>query len=664
MQIPIHKTSKTGLCRIHISALILALLPILLWSCEKPADTAPSLSSLSRELNIQFEGASDFIIRTNFSKDRGQKNYRTIDARDGTRVIKIEVIKDIDDDAARSYISERKYVLHSQFQSAPSPYPGVISSEVAVPKEHAPKVITIYIDGAPHDLYLLPGTERFTYGAKDVESIRYKGGVLFAHDKPGGRVLRMDLFVPLEDYDEEEVLRLFSSLRITSKGVSAGSIEREQTENKSVATHENDQSPPSPPPGSPNLIIIGFEPLGARHVATYGYPLNTTPNLDNFARGSIIFEKAVSSSSWTLPAFMSWFTSLSPTRHTLTNKYRLATLKKDGDPELSRLPEGIVTLAQYLRKKGYATAGFTGGAAMSNEFGYGRGFDEYVDDATFGGFDITMPLAAQWLRENTHNPFFLFVQGFDVHGRFPVKKGVEKEFYNGHYDGPYTGTLEEYWELRDANLDDPEFVLPERDIRFWEANYDAKILEADRRFGTFIQEITELGILEDTVVIISSGSGNEYFEHGGLDHGLTLYDELVLVPLLLRAPGTEPRSVTQQVRTIDIMPTALDLLGIAPNEQLSAQMEGVSLTPLIAGRDLKLDAFMETDYLAQSFKRGVRTSDGYKFIYSMESGAREMYDLNSDPMEQVNIVDKDRTMSYKLERILFNHLDKLKTAAY
>ncbi|UCG38749.1 MAG: sulfatase [bacterium] len=660
------KTTPGRVRFFRLTAACLAVLPLLA-SCRKPTGTEPTLAGIAQDFGMALEGGHDYFVRKNLLRERGGRGYWTVEASSAGRVIKVEAVRGVDEDAARAFMEEGKYVLGSLFQATPSPYPGVISRDVTVPREFAPRTATVVIGGESVEVFLLPSTARFTYGVKVEDNIEFRGGILFFHDRGAGTVFRVDLFVPKEEYSEAEVLRIFGSLEFRGQGPASVAVSGSGASRggESDGPVGDASAPPAAEPGSGtwNLIVVGFEPLGARHVGVYGYAKRTTPNLDRFAEDAVLFRNAVSTSSWTLPAFMSWFTSLYPSQHSLTNKYRLSTMVEGEDPQLSRLPEGITTLAEHLKRNGFATAGFTGGAALSRDFGYGRGFDTYFDEVTFGGFDTTMPRAIQWLRENRDRRFFLFVQGFDVHGRFPLREGAERSFYDGSYSGRYKGTVEEYWDLRDANLDDPEFELNARDVAFWTAHYDAKIFEADRRFGNFMEEVARLGLLDNSVIVVSSGSGNEYFEHGGLDHGLTLYDELVLVPLVIRVPGLGGRVVEEQARTLDIMPTVLDLLRVDPGKEISSQMEGVSLFQGPGERVSAVDAYMETDYLAQSFKRAVRTHDGYKLIYSMENAWREVYNLKEDPGETRNLFEEQKPLSSRLEQMLFSHMERIKAGS-
>ena len=188
--------------------------------------------------------------------------------------------------------------------------------------------------------------------------------------------------------------------------------------------------------------VFTFEPLGAKHVTAYGYYRETTPHLDSFVKSAFLFKSAVSPSSWTLPVFMSWFTSLYPTQHGIVNKY---SRRKDQKPTLSILSElspTAVILAQTLKSNGYITAGFTGGAGVASNYGYGQGFDTYEDEETFAGFDVTFPLALKWLEQYQKEKFFLFVQGYDVHGRYEIPRVTERKFVDPNYTGKYEGTIQ------------------------------------------------------------------------------------------------------------------------------------------------------------------------------------------------------------------------------
>ena len=622
-----------------------------------------ALGDIFNELGIYIEGVGDFVVKKSILREGRENTFWTIVAKKNERAIKIEVIKNIDNNSAYRHIKERKYVIRSLYNNISSPYPGMISNSIEMPDEFKPKVMHIEIEKEEIPVYLLSSTARFTYGAGSDDLIKYRGALAFIYNQKEKILYRIDLFVAKEKYKEKEVLQWLSSLKF---------IRQDKTgrENKSgiAKIKEPDRTGPKNIVASQadwghlkdyNLIIIGFEPLGAKHIGAYGYGKDTTPNLDKFSKTSFLFENAVSPSSWTLPVFMSWFTSLYPSQHKIVNKFITNTGEVQISSNLSALSPSVVTLAQVLKQNGYSTAGFTGGAGVAGTFGYNLGFDLYYDQTTFGGYDLVMPMALDWLQIHKEEKFFIFIQGFDVHGRYPLPDNYENKFSNPYYNGKYKGTVEEYWKLRNLSIDKSKLdILPE-DVKFWESIYDAKIYEADRKFGRCIESLEELGLKDKTIIFISSGSGNEFYEHKRFDHGFSLYEELIHVPLIIKIPGKRGRPVSEQVRTIDIMPTVLDLLDINYNGTIANQMQGVSLAPLMRGEELSLDAFSETDYLLQAFKRSLRTPHGWKYIYSMDTGQRELFNLKKDPQELKNLVLTEKKIAYELEQKLFKHLNFL-----
>jgi arylsulfatase A-like enzyme len=597
--------------------------------CAIPGVFAESLDTLFEEFGFSLQGLGGFSVEKDTRRESPDSVTHTVIARKADVVVKIEITPALEETAACAYIKERNYVLESLFKRLPNPYPGMITNTIECPDAFKPEIAETVIQGSPVSVYILNSTPRFTYGACVDELIRYRGVCSFIYAAGKKTLFRVELFYPKERFDKERALAV---LRSFSTG------ERSRGEVTDCRGY--------------NLIIIGFDPLGANHLKMYGYERDTAPNLNAFARESVLFKNAVSPSSWTLPVFMSWFTSLYPSRHKIVNKYSFIDGKKQVYSNLQKLSPGTVTLAQVLKENGYATAGFTGDAGVEGRFGYSQGFDVYYDKTAFGGFGLVFPKALQWLKKHRGERFFLFIQGYDVHGRYKHEKNFKSIFGNPDYTGRYRGTPAEYWRLRNDSLENKPLALAEEDVRFWKDWYDGKIYEADKKLGLFLEDIRGLGLYDNTVIVVSSASGNEFYEHRRFDHGYSLYDELIRVPLIVKIPGIEGKVVSEQVRTIDIMPTVLDMLDVSGGGIAEKQMQGVSLVPLIHGGSLKLDAFSETDYLLYSFKRSLRTSDGWKFIYSLESEERELYNLTIDPLETRNLAETEPRKALELEREL------------
>jgi choline-sulfatase len=416
-----------------------------------------------------------------------------------------------------------------------------------------------------------------------------------------------------------------------------------------------------------NVIIIAFDALQASHVGAYGYPLSVTPNIDRLAESSAVFMDATSPASWTVPTYVSIFTSMYPSEHGVVNRFSFYNSSYSEVANLRNLTPSAVTLAEVMRQNGYATVGFTGDAGARGAQGNSIGFDIYVDTpAGFNGFNYSMKLAADWIRNNTGKKFFMFVHGYDSHGQYQLDNFTGK-YLDFNYTGNYKGTVAEQAQLREEGLRNGYVNLTDDDVRFWRAWYDEKINKADSFFGDFMDFLGYQGILNNTIVVVFSDHGTEFYEHGRLDHGSTLYQELIHVPLLIWYSNAAHRISNSRVTTLDIMPTVLDLIGISPNETVSLQMRGRSLLPDLKGLETSSDIFSETDYRLYTHKRSITTSDGWKLILTLaefpnKTDVRELYDLNADPHEKNNLTDMELQKAYELEQRLLRHLKDMGTS--
>lgn len=406
-----------------------------------------------------------------------------------------------------------------------------------------------------------------------------------------------------------------------------------------------------------NIVFVSFDALQAAHVGALGYPRNVTPTIDTVAGRSYGFRNAISVASWTVPASMTWFTGVFPSEHRMTNKFAVYTADVQKRANLKELAPALITLAEILKQNGYVTGGFTGNAGVSGGFGYDQGFDTYFfEKGKFGGFDRSVPKALEWLRENKDKKFFLFLHGYDVHGQHTPASGLDYRFVDKDYDKRYTGSEQEQEALREEGLERGQLTLRDADVRFWRAVYDEKINRADTRFKQFLAEFDKLGVREKTLFVLTSDHGTEFYEHRRFDHGFTLYDEQIHVPLFMKLPGqTAGKAVADRVSSIDVMPTLLDLLDVRVPEAARKQLRGTSLVPAMRGEPVRRDVFSETDYRLYTYKRSVITPDGWKLICTLESRSRELYDLTNDPGETKNLAAAEPKRADELQEKLFAH---------
>lgn len=411
-----------------------------------------------------------------------------------------------------------------------------------------------------------------------------------------------------------------------------------------------------------NVILVSFDALQAAHVGSLGYKRNVTPTIDAMAKDGFNFTRNVSVASWTVPASMTWFTGVYPSEHRLTNKF--AVFNPPAGNKLSNLKElapDLVTLAEVLKENGYATGGFTGNAGVSGFFGYGQGFDKYFfEKGKFGSMGISIPKAMEWLQENKGKKFFMFLHGYDCHGQNVPAGGFDYRFVDKGYDKKFTGSAAEQEALREEGLEKGAVSLRDEDVRFWRAIYDEKIQRTDAMFKGFLAELEKMGLMDKTIFVLTSDHGTEFHEHKRFDHGFSLYDELIHVPLVIKLPRVKAGAVvTDQVSSIDVMPTILDLLEVKLSPKLQKQLRGSSLTPALKGKKVARDVYAETDYRQFTYKRSVVTKDGWKFIYTLEDKSRELYNLKADPAETKNLIAQETRRAYELEQQLFAHFKSI-----
>ncbi len=418
-------------------------------------------------------------------------------------------------------------------------------------------------------------------------------------------------------------------------------------------------------PGEFNVILVSFDTLRADHLGCYGYERDTSPNVDKFAQQGILFTQAISPSCWTIPAHYSLFTSLYPSAHQ-NNDYPTVH-QNDGWSEYYHFLYSHKTLAGALRKNGYYTIGITNGGYVSSEFGFGNGFNMYKEYLSI--MEILSPErqwtyeydskkifgeATKWLEENGDTKFFMFLHTFECHI-------------------PYEHTFFVSEKVTDSLIEHRK------------ALYDGDIRYADSCFGELMEKLRSLGLMSNTIIIFLSDHGEDFYDHyreadiippytkqiipqlSDVDHAHSLYDELVHVPLIFYVPGLEAKkkTVENQVRLIDIMPTILDILNVT----YDGPVQGTSLLELMrtGERDEDPPAISESTVVGPE-RRSIR-KDGYKYIwiekpneihmYTFRGIRRhELFDLRKDPGEKHDICGENRELAEKYHGMLEEQLQE------
>lgn len=414
--------------------------------------------------------------------------------------------------------------------------------------------------------------------------------------------------------------------------------------------------------GELNLIVISMDALRHDRTGFGGNPDGLTPNLDAFMEEAVVFQDAAAVASWTLPSHMSLWTARWPSIHGVTNKLKL--LSQDQMVPTSLSP-GIESFPDHLIRAGFTAGGFTGGAGVQASYGFGRNFDTWLDDKPFAGFDYSAGPALEWLKTNASKRFFLFLHGYDAHGQHDLT-GLRPRDVITDYHGTLDGSIEEQAKLREQGLaniknpgDGPDLtgVVSKEDAAFLEKVYDLKVKQADERVGAFLSQLKAMGLYDRSIIAIVSDHGDEFMEHGYLDHGPTLCQHQLHVVMGIRFPGfTRRNDVKTPVRLFDLFPTLFDALGLTG----PTGVDGQSLMPLLRGEKLDLPMYAESDYRLFVHLRSVRQGKK-KLVLDLADGGRVLYDLAGDPDEAHDGSSADPRATYEMEQAVRRWLETTRT---
>lgn len=362
---------------------------------------------------------------------------------------------------------------------------------------------------------------------------------------------------------------------------------------------------PAAAPGSPNVLVIVVDTLRADHLSTYGYGRPTSPNLSRIADQGVLFENAMAPSSWTLPSHASMLTGRYPHEHGACYM------------GVSLLPQYPV-LGEAFQRLGYRTAGFSASTYFfSRRTGLGRGFIHFEDDyespasafpQAYYGERVEQALyhlniakdrigrrnarqinqhALRWIESNHGHPFFIFLNYYDVHDPYlPPEPYLHRFTRVAHPAAPIPLAWDWFASLT------PQQRQAEMDA------YDGAIQYVDTELGQFFQQLHQRGLDKNTLVVITSDHGEEFNEHGFMDHLNALYRELIHVPLIFWEPGKVPTGVhiATPVSTVSLPAT---LLSLVPNGDSSA-LPGISISKLWTSPDDKVPLMPVVSELAQA----------------------------------------------------------------
>jgi hypothetical protein len=369
-----------------------------------------------------------------------------------------------------------------------------------------------------------------------------------------------------------------------------------------------------------NVLLISIDTLRADHLSCYGYNRETSPYIDQFAAEGVLFEQAISLAPWTLPSHMTMMTGLAPSVHGVDNIN-------------TALSPQIPTLAQVFAENGFSTGAFVSIFNLSPGYGFGPGFETYrlvQQDA-----EVVLAQAEKWI-QTQDRPFFSFVHLFDAHYPYNAP-GKFRGYFGKRNDGLKDLVQEHFYKFLDAA---PSFDEATRQAVI--DRYDEEIGYVDNQLGHFIESLRKSGVLDQTLVLITSDHGEEFYDHGFWGHAVTLFDEHLHVPLIVRAPGlTAGQRISNQVN-------------------LGQLWELIFSTIKTGTIDAPPGNIAYSETTAFGPRRFAVRGNGKKYTesYSFEGGnfgrsyPESLYDILVDPKEQVNLLPKAQQMATLYKELL------------
>jgi len=396
-----------------------------------------------------------------------------------------------------------------------------------------------------------------------------------------------------------------------------------------------------------HVLYIVVDTLRADHLSCYGYHRKITPSIDRLAKQGILFSNVYPSDVPTQPSYTAMF----------TGKRGISTGVVSHSQSESLLDKEI-WYPQILTEKGYETAAVSTLYYMKKYFA--RGFKSYLNP-TAGSprliqrvtADQINKMAIPWLRQNCNKNFFLFLHYWDPHTPYIPPQQYRNLYYQGDKSDPGNYSLDgikdkiiypfvkRLLDTMAPNITDIEYVI---------AQYDSEITYIDEKLGEIIEVVRQLGILDDTLIIVTADHGESLGEHGIYFDHAGVYEPTVHVPLIFRHSSLPPgEKIKALIQLIDLAPTIFEFL----NLEVPKKFEGKSLLPLMKGETGKHYKTIYTNQGLWQASRMIR-DEKFKLIKFIDRGfwpgpMTELFNLKEDPEEQVNLAEREKEIVDKLE---------------
>jgi arylsulfatase A-like enzyme len=377
----------------------------------------------------------------------------------------------------------------------------------------------------------------------------------------------------------------------------------------------------------PSFVVVVADTLRADRLTLHGNPRPTSRNIEVFASRGVVFDRAFAQAPWTAASMASLFTGTYQSVHQVRR-----AAQKHG--ELGVLDERFVTLAELFRDGGYRTAAFSAQAWVVPEIGFGQGFEEFQLVSGIGDVyetDRVVRSGMAWLREHGDEPFLLYLHILNPHSPYHPPVPFNSMYWRGGV--PRTAAalqrkpVAEHWDALIGLGQPGGLPVTDDDVRFLLSMYDAEITYVDWWLGALGRELVDLGLAENTVVVITSDHGEAFREHGFFGHHKRVYNPELAVPLVISNPllFPESRRVSEPVELVDVLPTLAALAGLEPPAQvqgenlLNGALDGVAYSE---GVNLK-------EYKLQDAR--------FSLIADAALARYRLFDLAADPGEQRDV---------------------------
>jgi len=393
------------------------------------------------------------------------------------------------------------------------------------------------------------------------------------------------------------------------------------------------------PPEKPNIIFILIDALRADHLGCYGYPLPTSPDLDELARSGALFLNAYTASPFTVTSLASIFTGLYPWEHRVIFAYDL------------HLKESFLTLAEVLQKAGYQTAGFSAVYFLPTSLGLSQGFELSNESCAssffFGDAQCLTEQVIKWLEQEASPPFFLYIHYVSTHAPYRAPEFYQKLFSAGiKKPGGEVGK----GEILRFGKHRRWYQLPrsptEQELKWLISQYDGEIRYANDQIARLLEYLRRKGIYQKSLILVIADHGEAFFEHKKMDHTEELHRSVARIPLILTGPGIPAgKRITQVVRSIDFAPTILEYLGISGLSQIS----GKSFLSLLKKEKIESRSALSVRFLnRKKFQISLVKYPYHFLLYFPKKKNIELYRIDRDPQEKNNLAPTNPELVEKL----------------